>query len=75
MNVDNYGPWSVNPFKTKAPRYVNISGYSAGIGVSRNLFYPIGIYLFKVKSTNIKTMCDNKDIRTTLITSSWCLYC
>ena len=31
MNVDNYGPWSVNPFKTKAPRYVNISGYSAGI--------------------------------------------
>ena len=42
--------------------------------------YPVGIYLRKV-NTNTKTRCENmfkvnnKDTRTTLLASFYCLYC
>ena len=44
------------------------------------IFYPVGIYLFKVNNRNTGTVgnmfkINSKNTRTKSMTSFWCLYC
>ena len=41
-------------------------------------YYPAGIYLLKINNntrTKYEIISKDKDIRTTLLASFWCLYC